>query len=152
MIQRFVISLVLLGSVLLHAIAQDNDNPKKEEKKEKKKGKKEEEEKRTKDIKLIYGTASYYAGFFEGRRTANGETFQHDKMTAACNILPLGTWIRVTNLRNGRSVIVKTNDRLHPRMKRVVDLTRTAAQKLNFIRSGLTRVKVEVLGKKRPEN
>ena len=103
-------------------------------------------------IKLIYGTASYYANFFEGRKTANGEIFKQDKLTAACNVLPLGTWIRVTNLRNGRSVIVKTNDRLHPKMKRVVDLSRAAAQKLNFIKSGLTRVKVEVLGRNRPEN
>ena len=72
-------------------------------------------------------------------------------MTAACNVLPLGTWIRVTNLRNGKSVVVKINDRLHSRMKRVVDLSREAADKLNYIRSGLTRVKVEVLGKKKPE-
>jgi rare lipoprotein A len=99
------------------------------------------------EIKLIYGTASYYANLFEGRKTANGEIFRQEKLTAACNVLPLGTWIRVTNLRNGRSVIVKTNDRLHPRMKRVVDLSRAAAQRLNFIKSGLTRVKVEVLGR-----
>jgi len=63
----------------------------------------------------------------------------------------MGTWIRVTNLRNGRSVLVKINDRLHARMKRVVDLSRSAAEKLNYIKSGLTRVKVEVLGKKKPE-
>jgi rare lipoprotein A len=113
---------------------------------------KEDEKKEIREVKLIYGTASYYANLFEGRQTANGEIFRQNKMTAACNVLPLGTWIRVTNLRNGRSVIVKTNDRLHPRMKRVVDLSRTAATQLNFIKSGLTRVKVEVLGKKKPEN
>lgn len=101
--------------------------------------------------KILYGTASYYANLFNGRKTANGEIFSQDKMTAACNVLPLGTWIRVTNLRNGRTVIVKINDRLHSRMKRIVDLSRSAAQKLNYIRSGLTRVKVEVLGKKNPE-
>ena len=72
-------------------------------------------------------------------------------MTAACNVLPLGTWIRVTNLRNGKSVVVKINDRLHSRMKRVVDLSGKAADKLNYIKSGLTRVKVEVLGKNKPE-
>ena len=70
------------------------------------------------------------------------------KMTAACNQLPLGTWIRVTNLNNNRSVIVKTNDRLHIRMKRVVDLSRAAAEKLGYIGRGLTKVKVEVLEKK----
>ena len=101
--------------------------------------------------RILYGTASFYANVFNGKRTANGEIFSQKKMTAACNVLPLGTWIRVTNLRNGKSVVVKINDRLHNRMKRVVDLSREAADKLNYIRSGLTRVKVEVLGKKKPE-
>ena len=101
--------------------------------------------------KILYGTASFYSNSFNGKKTANGEIYSQKKMTAACNVLPLGTWIRVTNLRNGRSVVVKTNDRLHARMTRVVDLSRTAAEKLNYVRSGLTRVKVEVLGKKKPE-
>jgi rare lipoprotein A len=102
------------------------------------------------DSKILYGTASYYANKFQGRKTANGEIFDQNKMTAACNVLPLGTWIRVTNLRNKKSVLVKINDRLHPKMKRIVDLSMTAARQLNYIRSGLTRVKVEVLGKKKP--
>ena len=101
--------------------------------------------------KVLYGTASFYSNSFNGKKTANGEIYSQKKMTAACNVLPLGTWIRVTNLRNGRSVLVKTNDRLHARMKRVVDLSRGAAEKLNYIKSGLTRVRVEVLGKKKPE-
>ncbi len=103
-------------------------------------------------IKVLYGTASYYANKFNGRKTASGEIFSQQKLTAACNVLPFGTWIRVTNLRNGRTVIVKVNDRLHSKMKRVVDLSRSAAQKLGYLNSGLTRVKVEVLGKKKPEN
>ena len=97
---------------------------------------------------IIYGVASYYADKFNGRTTANGEIYDSKKMTAACNQLPLGTWIRVTNLNNNKSVIVKTNDRLHIRMKRVVDLSRTAAEKLGYIGRGLTRVKVEVLERK----
>ena len=97
---------------------------------------------------VFYGQASFYANKFNGRRTANGETFDQKKLTCACNVLPLGTWIRVTNLRNKRTVIVKINDRIHPKMKRVVDLSRTAAQKLGYISSGLTRVKVEVVDKK----
>jgi len=101
--------------------------------------------------KFLYGTASFYSNSFNGKQTANGEIYSQKKMTAACNVLPLGTWIRVTNLRNGRTVLVKINDRLHVRMKRVVDLSRTAAEKLNYIQSGLTRVRVEVLGKKKPE-
>lgn len=100
---------------------------------------------------ILYGTASYYSNSFNGKKTANGEIFSQQKLTAACNVLPLGTWIKVTNLRNGKSVTVKINDRLHSRMTRVVDLSRTAADKLSFIRSGLTRVKVEVIGKTKPE-
>jgi rare lipoprotein A len=98
--------------------------------------------------RTLYGQASFYSNKFEGRRTANGETFSQKKFTAACNSLPLGTWIEVTNLRNNKTVIVKTNDRLHPSMKRVVDLTYAAAKKLDFISSGLTRVKVVVLNRK----
>jgi len=101
--------------------------------------------------KILYGTASYYSNKFNGRKTANGEIFSQSKMTAACNVLPLGTWIRVTNLRNGKNVIVKTNDRLHAKVRRVVDLSRSAAQKLGYINSGLTKVKVEVISNKKPE-
>ncbi len=100
--------------------------------------------------KVLYGTASYYSKKFHGRKTANGEIFSLYKMTCACNRVPLGTWLRVTNLRNGRSIIVKVNDRLHPRMKRIVDLTLAGARKLDFINAGLTKVKVEILGKKPP--
>ena len=101
--------------------------------------------------KILYGTASYYSNSFNGKKTANGEIYSHKKMTAACNVLPLGTWIKVTNLKNGKSVVVKTNDRLHSKMKRVVDLSREAAEKLGYVKSGLTRVRVEVIGKKKPE-
>ena len=114
------------------------------------KEKKETTEKKPtpKKPKIIYGIASYYAEKFNGRQTANGEIYDGKKLTAACNQLPLGTWIRVTNLNNNRSVIVKTNDRLHIRMKRVVDLSRAAAEKLGYISRGLTKVRVEVLEKK----
>ena len=95
--------------------------------------------------KVFYGQASFYGNKFHGKKTASGEIFSQDKLTAACNVLPLGTWIRVTNLKNGRSVVVKTNDRLHPKMRRLVDLSRSAAKKLGYISNGLTRVKVEVL-------
>jgi rare lipoprotein A len=103
-----------------------------------------------KQKRVLYGLASFYSNKFDGRKTANGEIFSQNKLTCACNVLPLGVWIRVTNLRNGRTVIVKTNDRLHPRMKRIIDLTRAAAVKLGFVSAGLTRVKVEVIGKKPP--
>ncbi len=100
--------------------------------------------------KIQYGLASFYSNKFNGRKTASGELFNQQKLTAAHNTLPLGTYVRVTNLRNGKTVVVKINDRLHHRNKRIIDLTRAAATKLGFIKSGLTRVKIEVLGKKPP--
>ena len=91
------------------------------------------------------GVASYYHAKFQGRITASGELYDQNKMTAAHNRLPMGTKIKVTNLRNKRSVVVKVNDRLHHRNKRLVDLSRAAAVKLGYIGRGITRVKVEVL-------
>jgi rare lipoprotein A len=101
-----------------------------------------------KPVKVQYGTASFYADKFEGRRTANGEIFTQSKMTCAHNTLPLGTWVRVTNLSNKKTVVVRVNDRLHHRNPRLVDLSKTAARKLGYTGHGLTRVRVEVLGKK----
>ncbi|HEU4555054.1 MAG TPA: septal ring lytic transglycosylase RlpA family protein [Chitinophaga sp.] len=96
-----------------------------------------------KDDDADQGTASYYANKFEGRTTANGEVFDNDSMTAAHNSLPLGTFVKVTNLNNGRSVIVKITDRLAATNKRIIDLTQHAARILGFLEKGTTRVKVE---------
>ncbi len=104
--------------------------------------------KASKTTRVFYGQASFYANKFEGRKTASGEIFSQKKLTCACNVLPLGTWIKVTNLRNGRTVIVKINDRIHPKMKRIVDLSKAAANKLGYTSRGLTRVKVELIDKK----
>ena len=93
------------------------------------------------------GIASYYAQKFHGRKTASGEIFNNNAMTAAHNKLPLGTFIKVTNIRNNRWVIVKVTDRLHAANRRVVDLTQAAAKKLGFIHWGLTRVRVEVVSR-----
>lgn len=98
--------------------------------------------------RIFYGQASYYASKFEGRKTATGEIFRHSKLTAACNFLPLGTWIKITNLKNGRTIFAKTNDRLHTKTRRIIDLTKSGAKKLGYLNNGLTRVKVEVLKKK----
>lgn len=94
-----------------------------------------------------HGVASYYANKFNGRLTANGEIFSNNDMTAAHNTLPLGTYVKVTNLRNGRWVVVRITDRLHYANVRIIDLTRKAAGKLGFITRGITRVKVEVVSK-----
>jgi len=103
-----------------------------------------------KSTRIFYGQASFYSNKFNGRRTASGEVFSQEKYTCACNVLPIGTWVKVTNLKNGKWAYVKVNDRIHPKMNRVVDLSRVAATKLGYISRGLTRVKVEVIGKKKP--
>ncbi|HLO79635.1 MAG TPA: septal ring lytic transglycosylase RlpA family protein [Chitinophagaceae bacterium] len=101
--------------------------------------------------KVQYGTASFYADKFEGKRTANGDVFTQKGMTAAHNSLPLGTWIRVTNLSNKKTVVVKVNDRLHHKNTRLVDLSKAAAKKLGYTGKGLSKVRVDVLGKN-PDN
>jgi rare lipoprotein A (peptidoglycan hydrolase) len=98
----------------------------------------------------LTGIASFYSANLDGTKTATGEIFRNSKFTAASNHFKLNTWVRVTNLKNQRSVIVRINDRMHPKMKkkgRVVDLSRIAARQLNFIKSGLTKVMVEVVPK-----
>lgn len=100
-------------------------------------------------IVVYYGVASYYADKFNGRLTATGASYTHKGLTAACNVLPLGTWIKVTNLRNNKSIVVQVNDRLHAKNNRLVDLTKTAAENLGYTQNGLARVKVIVLDKKK---
>lgn len=101
-------------------------------------------------VKVQYGVASYYANKFEGRKTYTDEIFSQEKFTGASNTLPMHTWVKVTNLRNHRTVIVQINDKMHPRNKRLIDLTRAAAKKLGYAGRGLTKVRVDVLGRKRP--
>lgn len=91
------------------------------------------------------GTASYYHNKFIGRKTANGEIFDQSKMTAAHKSLPLGTWVKVTNLRNDSTIIVRINDRMPLWNKRAIDLTKSGAAKLNFLHDGLTQVLIEVI-------
>jgi rare lipoprotein A len=95
------------------------------------------------------GLASYYGPGFHGEETASGEVFNQRAMTAAHRSLPLGTLVRVTNLENGRSVVVRINDRgpygRNYRKGTIIDVSKGAAQRLRFIRDGLVRVKVEVL-------
>jgi len=97
-----------------------------------------------------YGIASFYANKFNGRRTANGEIFNQAKFTAASNTILLNTWVKVTNLHNKRTVIVKITDRMHFRNKRLIDLSRAAAHKLGYLGGGLAKVKVDVIGRHKP--
>jgi rare lipoprotein A len=97
-----------------------------------------------------YGIASFYHNKFEGRKMANGELFSQQHFTAASNTLPLNCWVKVTNLRNQRSLILRITDRIHPKNKRLIDLSRSAAWALGYTGHGLTRVEVRYLGMKKP--
>lgn len=86
------------------------------------------------------GKASYYADKFNGRKTASGAIFRNGKRTAAHKTLPFGTRVRVVNMKNGRSVRVRINDRGPYVAGRVIDVSRKAARKLGMIQDGITEV------------
>jgi len=98
-----------------------------------------------KSTKVQVGTASWYGKQFHGRQTASGDTYDMFQFTAAHRTLPLGTLVKVTNLRNGKWVIVKVNDRGPYVGHRVMDLSYGAAQMLAFRQRGIERVKLEVI-------
>ena len=91
------------------------------------------------------GDASYYGKKFEDHKTANGERFDSQAFTAAHRTLPIGTIVRVTNLKNQRSVEVRINDRGPFSRKRIIDLSPAAAKALGIHDQGVMRVKVEAL-------
>jgi peptidoglycan lytic transglycosylase len=91
------------------------------------------------------GMASYYGQAHQGKRTASGERFDRHALTAAHRTLPFGSRVKVTNLGNGRSVVVRINDRGPFIENRVIDLSEAAARELRFLGSGTTRVRLEVL-------
>ncbi len=91
------------------------------------------------------GVASWYGGMFHGRTTASGEPYDMHAMTAAHPSLPFGTKVRVTNLENGRSVVLKINDRGPFAKRRIIDVSRHAAKHLGFLGAGLARVRVQVI-------
>jgi rare lipoprotein A len=92
------------------------------------------------------GEASFYAARFQGRPTASGERFDNNQLTAAHRTLPFGTKVRVTNLSNGRSVVVRVNDRGPYARGRIIDLSEAAARRIDMVRAGVARVRVEPLG------
>ncbi|MGH9481964.1 MAG: septal ring lytic transglycosylase RlpA family protein [Terriglobales bacterium] len=91
------------------------------------------------------GIASWYGAYFQGRETTSGERFNMYAMTAAHRELPLGTRVRVTNLENGRSVVLRINDRGPVPKSRVIDVSYAAAGALRFRVEGLVPVRIEVL-------
>jgi len=92
------------------------------------------------------GVASWYGRDFHGRQTSSGEVYDMRDMTAAHKTLPLPTWVEVTNLNNGKQVIVKVNDRGPFVDDRIIDLSQRAAEELDMIRAGTARVQVRALG------
>jgi len=95
------------------------------------------------------GMASYYHDRFHGRRTASGSAYNKNSYSAAHKTLPLGTQVRVTDARSGKSVVVRINDRGPYAKGRVIDLSRAAAQEIGLTRKGVTRVKLDILGSSR---
>jgi rare lipoprotein A len=98
---------------------------------------------RTKPYQI--GTASWYGSYFQGRATASGEPYDMYDLTAAHPTLPLGSWVRVTNLRNGRAVVVRINDRGPIVPGRIIDLSYNTARVLRFESKGLQRVRLDVV-------
>lgn len=91
------------------------------------------------------GLASYYSDAFQGRRTSTGEKYYGNLYTAAHKTLPLNTIVKVTNLKNNKSVIVKINDRCAYSRTRIIDLSKVAAKKIDIIASGVAKVKLEII-------
>jgi len=91
------------------------------------------------------GTASYYADEFDGRKTANGEIYDMNELTAAHPSYPFNTIVRVTNVINEKNVEVRINDRMPQFKNRIIDLSLAAAKKIEMIKAGIQEVKVEVL-------
>ncbi len=93
------------------------------------------------------GKAVYYSDKFNGRKTYSGTRFSNKAMVAAHRTLPMGTMVRVTNLKNKKSVTVKIIDRGPSQPERVIDLSKAAASKLGFVKAGSTDVSLQVVGK-----
>ncbi len=98
-------------------------------------------------VKNYTGKASWYGPGFHGRRTASGQTFNQNDLTAAHRSLPFGTKVKVTNLRNGRSTVVRINDRGPFTGGRIIDLSAAAARAIGLYNSGVGSVRLEILGR-----
>jgi rare lipoprotein A len=95
---------------------------------------------------VVTGKAAWYGNKFNGRKTASGQRFNAGLLTAASNTLPFGTWVKVTNVKNKKSVTVRINDRGPQQADRIIDVTRAAAARLGMLKSGLAEVELKVMG------
>lgn len=100
----------------------------------------------------VSGLASWYGEVWQGRTTASGEVFDKSQMTACHRTLPFGTLVRVVNLRNHRSVVVKINDRGNLSSRRVIDLSSAAAEKIGLLQAGLAPVRLEIVSMAAPQH
>jgi rare lipoprotein A len=125
---RFIVTLWLLLCSLLPALAKTHPDPD-----------------RHSLTRVQVGLASWYGAQWKGRETASGETFEPERLTAASPTLPLGSIIEVTNLRNGKTVQLRINDRGPWHGHRILDVSRAAARVLGFVERGVTRVRIRLL-------
>lgn len=101
--------------------------------------------KKTNVLEIETGTASFYADEFDGKKTANGEVYDMNDLTAAHPSLPFNTIVKVTNLSNGKSVEVRINDRMPQFKGRIIDLSLAAARRIEMINTGIQEVKLEII-------
>ncbi|MGK9369723.1 septal ring lytic transglycosylase RlpA family protein [Melioribacter sp. Ez-97] len=97
------------------------------------------------NLRVQTGIASFYSDEFHNKITYSGEVYNMNSISAAHPFFPMGTLVRVTNLSNNKSVVLKINDRMPYRPDRIIDLSLGAARELGFVEDGLAEVKVEVL-------
>ncbi|MBW4534463.1 MAG: septal ring lytic transglycosylase RlpA family protein [Pleurocapsa minor HA4230-MV1] len=156
--KRLPIKISTLNTVKKQAISQNLFFPKSSNHQNTKKAREQDHSKISKNRQIILsedqlliansvnGNASWYGPGFDGRLTANGETFDQQEMTAAHPDLKFGTKVKVTNLQNGRSVVVRINDRGPFIRDRIIDLSAAAARALNMMSSGVAPVRLTILG------
>jgi len=98
-----------------------------------------------KPIKVWVGNASWYGPNFDGKKTANGERFNAESLTAAHPNLPFGSWVRIVNVRNGKFEVVRINDRGPYQEGREIDVSYRVARKIGLINSGVSQVRLELM-------
>jgi len=98
-----------------------------------------------KPMKVWVGNASWYGPEFDGRKTANGEHFNSESLTAAHPSLPFGSWVRIVNIRNGKFEVVRINDRGPYQEGREIDVSYRVARKIGLIHSGVSQVRLELM-------
>ena len=140
-----VLSQVAVTMVFATALGAAPGNSTPDSKQQGTPGQIQDNEKPVKTRKFQVGKASWYGRIFQHKQTASGEPYDMYQLTAAHRTLPLGSWIKVTNLRNDRSVVVRINDRGPMPKNRILDLSYSAAQMLDMGHDGVDRVKLEVV-------